>query len=52
MADNVSDGIQVHEYGNGEAPPVVVLHGGPRVAGYMAPVAHGLVDSFWVLKGL
>ncbi len=31
-------------------PPVVVLHGGPRAAGYMAPVARGLADSFRVVE--
>lgn len=31
-------------------PCVVVLHGGPGAAGYMAPVASGLADSFQILE--
>jgi pimeloyl-ACP methyl ester carboxylesterase len=44
-------GIRVREYGDA-GPLVVVLHGGPGVAGYMAPVARGLADAFRVLEPL
>lgn len=41
--------MRVREYGT-SGPLVVVLHGGPGVTGYMAPVARGLADSFRVLE--
>ncbi len=41
--------MQVRTYG-GAGPLVVVVHGGPGAAGYMAPVARGLADSFRVLE--
>lgn len=53
MPDNTPDGasIQVREYGS-SGPPVVLLHGGPGAAGYMAPAARQLADSFRVLEPL
>jgi pimeloyl-ACP methyl ester carboxylesterase len=39
----------IREYG-ASGPPVIVLHGGPGAAGYMAPVARRLADSFHVLE--
>jgi len=46
-----SASIQVREYGS-SGPPVVLLHGGPGAAGYMAPVARQLADSLRVLEPL
>ena len=43
--------IRIREYGT-HGPRVVVLHGGPGAAGYMAPVARGLAESFQVLEPL
>jgi pimeloyl-ACP methyl ester carboxylesterase len=53
MTDRDSEGaaIQIRSYGTA-GPLVVVLHGGPGAAGYMAPVARGLADSFRVLEPL
>ena len=36
-------------YGS-SGPQVLVLHGGPGAAGYMAPVARGLADRFRILE--
>ncbi len=41
--------MRVRRYGK-SGPQVIVLHGGPGAAGYMAPVARGLADSFRVLE--
>ena len=41
--------MQVSEYGTSE-PMVIVLHGGPGVSGYMAPVARALAEDFRVLE--
>ncbi|HUX14545.1 MAG TPA: alpha/beta hydrolase, partial [Spirochaetia bacterium] len=41
--------IALREYGT-KGPFVVLLHGGPGAAGYMAPVARGLVGSFRILE--
>ena len=41
--------LRVRSYGS-SGPLVVVLHGGPGVAGYVAPVARGLAGSFRVLE--
>ena len=41
--------MYVRTYGT-SGPLVIVLHGGPGVAGHMAPVARGLADSFLVLE--
>ncbi|MFC1611606.1 alpha/beta fold hydrolase [Myxococcota bacterium] len=41
--------MKTREYGT-SGPNVVLLHGGPGVAGYMAGVARGLADSFRVLE--
>jgi pimeloyl-ACP methyl ester carboxylesterase len=41
--------MQTRAYGNSGAW-VIVLHGGPGAAGYMAPVARGLADSVRVLE--
>ncbi len=41
--------LQVRSYGT-SGSLVIVLHGGPGDAGYMAPVARGLADSFRVLE--
>ncbi len=41
--------MHVRTYGEGGAL-VLVLHGGPGAAGYMAPVARGLADSFRVVE--
>ncbi len=41
--------IKVREYGTG-GPDVVLLHGGPGAAGYVAPVARGLAESFHVFE--
>ena len=41
--------MRVRTYGK-SGPLVIVLHGGPGAAGYMAPVARGLADSFRVLE--
>lgn len=41
--------MHVRRYGDG-GPVVLVLHGGPGAAGYMAPVARGLADSFRVVE--
>ncbi len=43
--------IQVRTYGT-RGPTVVVLHGGPGAAGYIAPVCRELSDSFRVLEPL
>ena len=53
MGGSVSDraSIQVRDYG-ASGPSVVLLHGGPGAAGYMAPVARRLADSFRVLEPL
>ena len=40
---------RIRRYG-AEGPVVIVLHGGPGAAGYMAPVARGLADKFRVLE--
>jgi len=42
---------RIRTYGT-SGPLVVVLHGGPGAAGYMAPVARGLADSFRVIEPL
>jgi pimeloyl-ACP methyl ester carboxylesterase len=39
----------VRTYG-AAGPPIIVLHGGPAVAGHMAPVARGLADSYRVIE--
>ncbi len=44
-------GIAVREYGSA-GPTVVILHGGPGAAGYMAPVARALSRDFRVLEPL
>jgi pimeloyl-ACP methyl ester carboxylesterase len=41
--------MHVRAYGS-TGPNVIVLHGGPGAAGYMAPVARGLAGSFHVLE--
>jgi len=41
--------MKVREYGDA-AQTVVVLHGGPGAAGYMAPVARALSDVFRVIE--
>lgn len=41
--------MYVRTYGN-SGPLVIVLHGGPGGAGYMAPVARGLADSCRILE--
>ena len=41
--------LRVRRYGE-SGPEVLLLHGGPGAAGYMAPVALGLADSFRVLE--
>ncbi len=43
--------IAVREYGSA-GPTVVLLHGGPGAAGYMAPVARDLSGAFRVLEPL
>lgn len=43
--------MSVREYG-ASGPWVVLLHGGPGAAGYMAPLARRLADSFRVLEPL
>ena len=43
--------IEVREYG-ASGPAVALLHGGPGAAGYMAPVARELADTFRVLEPL
>jgi len=45
----VTDALPTRTYGTA-GPWVVVLHGGPAAAGYMAPVARGLADAFRVLE--
>ena len=44
--------MQVRRYGDESAPRVVLLHGGPGAPGYMAPVARGLSDRWFVLEPL
>jgi pimeloyl-ACP methyl ester carboxylesterase len=44
--------MQVRRYGDESAPRVVLLHGGPGAPGYMAPVARGLADEWFVLEPL
>jgi len=41
--------LKTRKYG-ASGPVVLVLHGGPGAAGYMAPVARGLADAFRVLE--
>ena len=41
--------IYTREYGK-SGPHVVLLHGGPGAAGYMAPIARELADTFRVLE--
>ena len=41
--------VRIGTYGS-SGPTVIVLHGGPGAAGYMAPVARGLADLFRVLE--
>ena len=41
--------MRVRNYGS-SGPLIIVLHGGPGAAGYMAPVARGLAGSFRVLE--
>ena len=41
--------MRIRTYGT-SGPFVIVLHGGPGAAGYMAPVARGLEGSFRVLE--
>ncbi len=41
--------MRIRRYGT-EGSVVIVLHGGPGAAGYMAPVARGLADTFRVLE--
>jgi pimeloyl-ACP methyl ester carboxylesterase len=48
---NDSEYKQIHTRVYGTAGPwVILLHGGPGAAGYMAPIAHKLADSFRVLE--
>ena len=51
MDDRATDrtALQVREYGT-SGRTVVLLHGGPGAAGYMAPVARELAGSFRVLE--
>ena len=49
VRDFRSPPIAVREYGT-KGPFVVLLHGGPGAAGYMAPVARELADSFRILE--
>ncbi len=42
-------GLDVRKYG-ASGPDVVLLHGGPGAAGYVAPVGRGLADSFRVVE--
>ena len=46
MADTI---VRVREYGT-SGPAVILLHGGPGAAGYMAPVARRLADIFHVFE--
>ncbi len=39
--------LDFRTYGN-SGSPVILLHGGPGAAGYMAPIGRGLADSFRV----
>ncbi len=41
--------MHVREYGSSERT-VVLIHGGPGAAGYLAPLAQGLADAFHVLE--
>jgi pimeloyl-ACP methyl ester carboxylesterase len=41
--------MHIREYGTA-GPVVIVLHGGPGAAGYMAPIARELADSFRILE--
>lgn len=41
--------MKIRRYGE-SGPLVIVLHGGPGAAGYMAPVARGLAKQFTVLE--
>jgi pimeloyl-ACP methyl ester carboxylesterase len=41
--------LYVREYGHA-GPPVMVLHGGPAVAGHMAPIARRLASSYRVFE--
>ena len=47
--DAKKDFIQVRQYETA-GPKVMLLHGGPGAAGYMAPVARRLADSFHVIE--
>ncbi|MBN1807847.1 MAG: alpha/beta hydrolase [Planctomycetes bacterium] len=49
MTDGEPPGMYIRTYG-GAGRPVIVLHGGPGAAGYMAPVARRLSGSFKVLE--
>ena len=44
-------GLKIRRYGS-SGPTVLVLHGGPGAAGYMAPLARALADEFRVLEPL
>ncbi|MFW6056410.1 MAG: alpha/beta fold hydrolase [Chloroflexota bacterium] len=48
---DLPEAIDVRVYGD-SGWPVVLLHGGPGAAGYMAPVARELSDSFRVFEPL
>ena len=51
MNENIEkDLIQVRQYGDAASPNVMLLHGGPGAAGYMAPVARRLAESFRVTE--
>ncbi|MFH1136860.1 MAG: alpha/beta hydrolase [Pseudomonadota bacterium] len=43
--------IEVRVHGR-RGPTVILLHGGPGTAGYLAPLARGLTDEFTVLEPL
>jgi pimeloyl-ACP methyl ester carboxylesterase len=47
--DNRLAMLHVRQYGT-SGSYVVVLHGGPGIPGYMAPIARGLADSYRVLE--
>lgn len=49
--DLAQAGLKIRRYGSA-GPPVLVLHGGPGAAGYMAPLARALADDFRVLEPL
>lgn len=47
--ESEKDLLQTRQYGT-EGPKVILLHGGPGAAGYMAPVARRLAESFHIIE--